>query len=83
MNHRVAIIGCGAVKVGKYPERTEAELASEAIRKALNEAGMSKDAIENVRPSARRILKSLRQDGDWAAVILMPGRTNGRYRLRT
>lgn len=45
MNIRVAIIGCGAVKVGKYPERTEIELAMEAIRQALNDAGMSKDEI--------------------------------------
>lgn len=44
--------------------------------------GMSKDALEAVRPSARRILKTLRKDPDWAKVILMPGQTNGRYRLK-
>ena len=44
--------------------------------------GLSKDAIEAVRPSARRILKTLRKDPDWAKVILMPGQTNGRYRLK-
>jgi hypothetical protein len=45
-------------------------------------AGLSKDALEAVRPSARRILKTLRKDPDWAKVILMPGQTNGRYRLK-
>lgn len=45
-------------------------------------AGLSKDALEAVRPSARRILKNLRKDADWAEAILMPGQTNGRYRLK-
>lgn len=45
-------------------------------------AGLSKDALEAVRPSARRILRNLRKDKDWAKVIRMPGQTNGRYRLK-
>jgi len=56
-----------------------------AVVAALLDAGddgLTKDAIEAVRPSARRMLNDLRQDTDWAAVIIMPGRTNGRYRVR-
>lgn len=52
---------------------------------ALIEAGdegLTKDALEAVRPSARRMLDDLRKDCDWASVILMPGQTNGRYRIR-
>lgn len=44
--------------------------------------GLSKDALEAIRPSARRILKKLREDADWAQVILMAEQTNGRYRIR-
>lgn len=56
-----------------------------AVVTALIEArdeGLTKDPLERVRPSARRILKDLRRDPDWAEVILMPGQTNGRYRIR-
>ncbi len=44
--------------------------------------GLNKDALEAVRPGARRILKRLRQDADWADAISMPGQTNGRYHIR-
>lgn len=45
--------------------------------------GLTKDAIEAERSSAREILKRLRDsDEDWAAVIIMAGQTNGRYRIR-
>lgn len=57
-----------------------------AVLAALIEAGdegLSKDAIEGVRSSARRMLDDLRKDSDWASVIVMPGQTNGRYRVRT
>lgn len=60
--------------------------AQYSVIQALQEAGedgMSKDALEAVRPSARRILKNLRCDADWANVIIMPGQTNGRYRIRS
>jgi len=61
---------------------TDAQYAVVSALIAAGEEGMSKDALEQVRPSARRILKRLREDPDWAAVILMPGQTNGRYRIR-
>lgn len=54
----------------------------DALLKA-GDNGLTKDGLEGVRSSARRILKTLRQDADWAKVILMPGQTNGRYRLRS
>lgn len=54
----------------------------DALLKA-GDAGLTKDALEAARPSARRILKHLQKDSDWAKVILMPGQTNGRYRIRT
>lgn len=57
-----------------------------AVVAALIEAGdegLTKDAIEAVRSSARRMLDDLRKDSDWASVIIMPGQTNGRYRVRT
>jgi acetyl-CoA acetyltransferase len=45
---RVAIIGCGAVKIGRYPERQESELALQAIRDALTDAQISKQQIEGL-----------------------------------
>ncbi len=59
--------------------------AQRAVIKALIEAGedgLSKDELEAVRPSARRILTHLRRDSDWAQVIVMAGGTNGRYHIR-
>ncbi len=44
----VAIIGCGAVKVGRYPESQESDLALRAIRDALKDAGISKNQIEGL-----------------------------------
>lgn len=60
--------------------------AGRAVVAALIDAGANgerKDSLQQVRPSALRILKELRKDRDWARVIIMAGRTNGRYRVRT
>jgi hypothetical protein len=46
------------------------------------EQGLKKDSIQRVRPSALRMLDDLRADPDWATVIVKPGQTNGRYRIR-
>lgn len=57
-----------------------------AVVSALLKAGaegLAKDSLERVRSSARRILKTLQKDADWAKVILMPRQTNGRYRIRS
>lgn len=45
---RAAVIGCGAVKVGRYPERQESELALMAIRDALKDARISKKQVEGL-----------------------------------
>ena len=45
---KVAIIGCGAVKIGRYREKTEAELALEAVRAALLDAGLGRGRIEGL-----------------------------------
>ena len=37
---RVAIIGVGSVKAGRYRERTETDLAIEAVTLALADAGL-------------------------------------------
>ncbi len=55
-----------------------------AVVAALIDAGdegLKKDSIEAVRSSARRMLGDLRKDADWALAIIMPGQTNGRYRI--
>jgi hypothetical protein len=44
--------------------------------------GLDKDAIEAVASNARTILRTLRQDPDWAQVIEMAERRGGRYRIR-
>lgn len=45
---RVAVIGYGAVKVGRYPDRQESDLAMTAIRDALKDAGINKHQIEGL-----------------------------------
>ncbi len=62
---------------------TDAEYAIISALLRAGDEGLTKDGLEAIRPSARRILRALREDADWAEVILMPGRTNGRYRIRT
>lgn len=48
MKNRVAIIGYGAIKIGRYADRAESELALEAIRLALEDANISKEQIEGL-----------------------------------
>ena len=62
---------------------TDAQRAVVARLLDAGRAGLTKDALELVRPSARRILRALRQDPDWAQVIGMANQTNGRYRIWT
>ena len=45
---RAAIIGIGTVRVGRYPEKQESELAMEVIRAALNDAQISVKQIEGL-----------------------------------
>ena len=47
------------------------------VIKALLDASperLAKDDIENVYSGARRMLRELRRDADWQAVIHMPGK---------
>ena len=45
---RVAIVGHGCVKIGKYPDISEASLASDVVTHALKDAGITKRDIEGV-----------------------------------
>lgn len=72
---------CTVVGTTKQP-LTDAQYAVIQALLDAGDSGLSKDALEGVRSSARRILKELQADPDWAAVIVLPGKTNGRYRLR-
>jgi len=44
----VALVGYGAIPLGKYPETTETELAVEVIVQALENTGVTKDQIEGL-----------------------------------
>jgi acetyl-CoA acetyltransferase len=48
METRPAIIGIGAVKAGRYPDRTETDLALEAVCLALADAGIGKERVQAV-----------------------------------
>lgn len=48
MQKMAAIIGCGAVKIGRYPDRLENELALEAIRQAILDAGIKAGQVEGI-----------------------------------
>ncbi len=45
---RPAIIGIGALGAGRYPDRTESEMAMEVVGQAIADAGIDKVAIEGV-----------------------------------
>jgi hypothetical protein len=55
------------------------------VVKALVEAGdagLSKAELEQVTPGALKVLRRLREDDDWRAVVQMAQRKGNRYRLR-
>lgn len=47
-SNRVAIVGYGAMQIGRHREKTEGEMALEVVRGALFDAGLTKDRIEGV-----------------------------------
>ena len=57
MQRRVAVIGYGCAKVGRYPETSEDELASDVISLALENASISKEDVEGLitTPNLRNI----------------------------
>jgi hypothetical protein len=72
---------CRVLGQAKRP-LTDAQHAVVAALRDAGSEGLSKDALESVRSSARRILRDLRRDCHWAQVILLPQQTNGRYRIK-
>lgn len=48
MEKRVAIVGVGSLRPARYSERTETELAIEAVSLALRDASVSKNRIEGL-----------------------------------
>jgi len=62
---------------------TDGQRAVMAALLKAGDQGLTKDGLEAVRPGARQILRRLKKDEDWGQVILMPGQTNGRYRVRS
>lgn len=48
MQRRVAVVGYGCMKVGKYPDTSEDELASDVLWLALEDAGISKEDVEGL-----------------------------------
>ena len=45
---KVAVVGYGALKIGRYPDKTEKEMAIEVIKLALEDAGLSKKDIDGL-----------------------------------
>ena len=56
---RIAIIGIGDLPVGKYPEYDEMELATLAIKKALNDSGLRKTDIEGFFASPDNLIADM------------------------
>jgi acetyl-CoA C-acetyltransferase len=57
MQRRVAVVGYGCMKVGKYPETSEDELTSDVLSLALQNAGISKEDVGGLitTPNLRNI----------------------------
>ncbi len=49
---KVAIVGIGEVPTGRYPERSAIECAIEAARMAIHDAGIARQEIDTVIPTA-------------------------------
>ncbi len=71
------------VRGKQKPALTDGRHAVVAALIEAGDGGLGKDALEAIRPSARRMLEDLSADSDWAEVIVMAKATNGRYRLRS
>jgi hypothetical protein len=71
------------VRGKQKPALTDGRHAVVAALIEAGDGGLGKDALEAIRPSARRMLEDLSADGDWAEVIVMAKATNGRYRIRS
>ncbi len=52
MKGKIAIVGIGEVPTGRYPERSAIQCAIESARMAIRDAGISKDQIDTVIPTA-------------------------------
>jgi acetyl-CoA C-acetyltransferase len=48
ITNRVAIVGYGCIQVGKYPDKSEVNLASDVVNLALDNAGITKEEIEGL-----------------------------------
>jgi len=68
MQRRVAIVGYGCVKVGRYPETSEDELASDVLSLALEDAGISKEDVEGLITTPN--LKNIFMDSGLQASII-------------
>jgi len=68
MRRRVAIIGYGCVEVGRYPEKSEDELASDVLWLALENAGISKEDVEGLITTPN--LKNIFMDSGLQASII-------------
>lgn len=52
MKRKIAIVGIGEVPSGRYPERSAIECALKATRMAIQDAGVGKERIDTVIPTA-------------------------------
>ena len=63
----VAIVGIGEVATGRYPDRSAIECALTAAKEAIKDAGIGKEAIDTVIPTAALSNSAFNTD-------LVPGR---------
>ncbi len=68
MQRKVAVIGYGCVRVGRYPEMSENELASEVLWLALEDTGISKEDVEGLITTPN--LKNIFMDSGLQSMII-------------
>jgi hypothetical protein len=79
-NHWTDAVVLRGGKIKHFRNFSEWKLVQALI--AAGPHGLSKDEIENVTSSARRILRELYEDEDWASIIVRAGGKGNRYSLK-
>ncbi len=76
MKGQVAIIGTGVYPNGTYPNKMCIELAAEAIKKAIVDAGVNKDEIDGILTQETFSDKWFNSDIAWCKYVEMLGLAN-------
>ena len=81
MKNKVAVAGVGHTAFGNFPDRDEYSLAAEAFSRALEDSGLTKDAVDGLAvcriPDYMRMGETLGLNPKWTMMFPPHGRMSG------